>query len=253
MGGSFSTAKRWSTFREGTRNSRAPDRVCVDENRANLGSPDTPDRRNNHQSSSAILAKQSHLLRQLIGESQADSAVLATHLLAIFGSIGGVLSAPPYALAKVVNDPAIAGRLAAAKPAVLESLGERVQRIPFDLNDIALQQWITALFKGYRRERIHVALLDKGKRLIFDEHLGDGGLNTVEGSLRQIVRSGMGIDASGVVLMHNHPSGDVRPSATDVDTTRRINRVLSSLDMQLEDHLIVSENKIFSMRGAMLI
>jgi DNA repair protein RadC len=55
------------------------------------------------------------------------------------------------------------------------------------------------------------------------------------------------------VLMHNHPSGDVTPSAADVDETRRIAHVLSSLDMRLEDHLIVSERKIFSMKGAMLI
>jgi DNA repair protein RadC len=53
--------------------------------------------------------------------------------------------------------------------------------------------------------------------------------------------------------MHNHPSGEVKPSATDIEETRRIGYILTNLDMQLEDHLIVAENKIFSMRGAKLL
>lgn len=174
-------------------------------------------------------------------------------LLTAFGSIGGVLSASSDALANVIDDPDIVQRLVAAKPAVLEGLGERTRRIAFDLHDVTLQQWIVGLFRGYCRERIHVALLDRGKRLIFDKPLNDGELGKVEGSLRQIVRWGVSIDASGVVLMHNHPSGEVKPSATDIEETRRIGYILTNLDMQLEDHLIVAENKIFSMRGAKLL
>ena len=153
----------------------------------------------------------------------------------------------------MVEDRAIVERLLAAKSAVLAGMGEQVRRISFDLRDVALQQWIVGLFKGYRQEHIHVALLDRGKRLIFDEPLNAGELGRVEGSLRQIVRSGIGIDASGVVLMHNHPSGQVKPSAADVNETRRIGYILASLDMRLEDHLIVSEHKIFSMKEAMLV
>lgn len=253
MGGSLATAKCWSAFREGARNSCAPNRLRVDEEWAHLGRSDTLDYRYDHQSSAAIVAKQRTLLRQLIGEGQIDSAQITMRLLTAFGSIGGVLSASSSALADVIDDRTIVERLLAAKPAVMEGLGERTQRIAFDLHDVTLQQWIVGLFNGYRRERIHVALLDRGKRLIFDEPLNDGELGKVEGSLRQIVRWGIGIDASGVVLMHNHPSGDVKPSATDIEETRRIAYVLTNLDMQLEDHLIVAENKIFSMRGAKLL
>ena len=156
-------------------------------------------------------------------------------------------------LASVVADRAVIERLAAAKPAVLEGLGEQIKRVVFDLTDVALQRWIVGLFSGYRRERIHVALLDKSKRLIFDRPVSDGDPGKVEGCLRRIVRSGIEIDASGVVLMHNHPSGEANPSAADIKETRRISYILSNLDMQLEDHLIVAQNRIFSMRGAELL
>jgi DNA repair protein RadC len=53
--------------------------------------------------------------------------------------------------------------------------------------------------------------------------------------------------------MHNHPSGNVHPSGADIAETRRIASLLENLDLRLEDHLIVSGNAIFSMRGAMLI
>ena len=253
MGGSFSATERWCSLRESSRNAPASNRLRLDENRANMGGPVNLDCRDDHQSPTAIKSKQCLLLGQLIGERREDSAPIATCLLSAFGSIGGVLSASRYALASVVEDQTIVERLLAAKPAVLEGLGERVQRISFDLCDLALQQWIVGLFKGYRRERIHIALLDRSKRLIFDEPLSDGDLGKVDGSLRQIVRCSIDIDASGVVLMHNHPSGDVKPSAADVDETRRIAYILSSLDMHLEDHLIVGEDKIFSMKGAKLI
>lgn len=253
MGGSLSIIERWGSFREGPRDPSPPNRLCLDDDRANLGCPDSADRRYDHQSSAAIVAKQRALLRQLVGERQIDSAQITMRLLTAFGSIGGVLSASSDALANVIDDPDIVQRLVAAKPAVLEGLGERTRRIAFDLHDVTLQQWIVGLFRGYCRERIHVALLDRGKRLIFDKPLNDGELGKVEGSLRQIVRWGVSIDASGVVLMHNHPSGEVKPSATDIEETRRIGYILTNLDMQLEDHLIVAENKIFSMRGAKLL
>lgn len=123
----------------------------------------------------------------------------------------------------------------------------------FDLTDVVLQQSIVGLFRGARREHIHMALLDRDRRVIFDQSLGKGQLGKAEGSLRQIVRSGIGINASGVVLIHNHPSGNVTPSIMDIEETRRIAYVLGSLDMDLEDHLIVAGSRIFSMKGAMLI
>jgi len=135
----------------------------------------------------------------------------------------------------------------------MPSRGGRALRRMFDLNDIAVQQWIVGLFSGCRRERIHVAWLDRAKCLISDEALNDGTPATVEGNLRQIVHSGLGIDAAGLILMHNHPSGDVRPSGADLRATRQIHDVLASLDIRLEDHLIVSGHKLFSMRGAQLI
>lgn len=173
--------------------------------------------------------------------------------MAAFGSIGSVLGAPASALGRVIDDPDLIERLGAARAAVMEGLSEQVQRIRFDLTDFALQQWIVGLFKGLRRERIHLALLDADRRLIFDEPLADGALDTVAGNLRRMVGRAIGLDAGAVVLMHNHPSGDVRPSREDIAETRRIAFLLGNLDLPLEDHLVVAGNAIFSMRQANML
>ena len=75
----------------------------------------------------------------------------------------------------------------------------------------------------------------------------------MSGNLRTIVRSAIALDASAVVLMHNHPSGNPTPSAADIAETRRISGLLESLDLRLQDHLIISGRAIFSMRGGKLL
>lgn len=253
MGFGTSIVERWDAFYSNTQNTDRTARLRMDEKRSDMGSFDSADYRNAWFSTKQEYARQSALLARLIGDDHRGCAAVTSQLLAAFGSIGGVLLADAAALARVIGDEAIVDRLTATRSAVMEGLSEQVRRIPFDLGAIGIQRWVVGLFKGVRRERIHFALLDRSCRVIFDGLLADGELARVSGSMRQIVGSGLGMAASGVVLMHNHPSGDVEPSVADVEETRRIADVLMNLDMPLVDHLIVSDNAIFSMKGAGLL
>jgi DNA repair protein RadC len=197
--------------------------------------------------------RQRALLARLIGTEIDAADTIAARLLSELGSIGGVLSANAAVLSRFVDDAAVVNRIAIAKSAVLEGIGEQVRRTPWELTNIPLQQWVVGLFKGSRIERVHMVLLDHDKRLIFDEPLAEGDLQGVTGNLRKVVSCGIDAGASAVVLMHNHPSGNTHPSKSDIAETRRISFLLENLDLRLEDHLIVSGNAIFSMRGAMLI
>lgn len=66
--------------------------------------------------------------------------------------------------------------------------------------------------------------------------------------LRRLVRRAYDLDAYGIVIAHNHPSGDPTPSDADVATTRRVRDVVEALDFCLEDHCIVARNAFASMR-----
>jgi len=189
----------------------------------------------------------------LIGGEPEWAEATATRLLLTFGSIDSVLSAHPDSLRRFIDDADLVDRIAIAKSVVMEGLGEQVLRARFDLADPALQYWLVGLFKGRRVESLHIAFLDQADCLISEEPFSQGNLQGVSGNLRAIVRSAIALDASAVVLMHNHPSGNPTPSAADIAETRRIGGLLESLDLRLQDHLIISGCTIFSMRGGKLL
>lgn len=253
MGSCLAIAERWLSLCESAGNSGAPNRIRLDEERSYLGSSGTTNCRITGSSAQGIPARQRLLLARLIGGESRQAESLSACLISTFGSLGGVLSARPAALSRVIDDPQLVSRISITRDAVLEGLSESLQRGRFDISDANVQRWIVSLFNGLRRERIHIVLLDRDQRIITDMQVADGDMDSVAGSLREIARCGIETDASGVVLMHNHPSGDVRPSESDVSETRKIASLLASLDLILEDHLIVSGGSIFSMREAMLI
>lgn len=65
-------------------------------------------------------------------------------------------------------------------------------------------------------------------------------------SVKQIVEKAISYSAYGIILVHNHPSGDITPSNQDILTTKQINEVLYTLELELIDHLIISNEKYFS-------
>lgn len=189
----------------------------------------------------------------MIGGDPREAEQLAETLIAEFGSVGNVIAAPATSLAAFIDDPRLVFRLAAAKELVMEGLGDQLGRARFDISDRLVQLWVISLFKERSTERVHLVLLGREMQLLGEERLFEGTLENVRINLRTIVSRGIDAGASAVVLMHNHPSGNPQPSAADIDETRKIAFLLKHLDLDLQDHLIVAGNRIFSMRGADLI
>lgn len=252
MGVVFSTSQPRSAFYQGGGAACPADRLRVDEERADLGGPGFTDWRDRDQSPAAALVRQ-RLLARLIGGDTDEAEQLAATLIAAFGSVGSVIAAPSTTLSRFIDDPRLVFRLAAAKELVMDELGDKLRRARFDISDRLVQLWVISLFKERRTERVHLALLGEDMQLLGEERLFDGNLSNVRVNLRTIVSRGIDAGASAVVLMHNHPSGNPQPSAADVDETRKIAALLKPLDLELQDHLIVGGNTIFSMRGAKLI
>jgi DNA repair protein RadC len=83
--------------------------------------------------------------------------------------------------------------------------------------------------------------------------LGQGSLNSVTIEPREVFKAAMTNNAFAVIAFHNHPSGDPEPSVWDIAITRRLKDVGEFLDIKLVDHVIIGENKWFSMKeGNML-
>jgi len=174
---------------------------------------------------------------------------LAKDLLARFGGLRGLLDAPyedltavpglgPYgaALIRLVKD------LGAAY--LLERAREGIQ-IACTADLIAYCK--TAL-GGMRDERFYVVYLDTQNRLISLDLIQEGTVNQAFVPPRKVLEGALRHKASAMILIHNHPSGHVRPSEADVRLTRAVCEAASTLEIRVHDHVIVGGNDFFSFR-----
>ena len=102
-------------------------------------------------------------------------------------------------------------------------------------------------------ERFHVLYLDRKNRLISDERMGIGTVDHVPVYPREVVRRALDVNASALILVHNHPSGDPTPSMADVEMTKKIVDAGQRLGIAVHDHVIVGRKGHFSFRSNGLI
>lgn len=107
------------------------------------------------------------------------------------------------------------------------------------LNNISKVVDYLAFGIGQRTDERLVVLFLNAKTRVVDELYLDGGADTVTVCTRSIVLRALLTGAVGVVLAHNHPSGDREPSRADIDVTRELARALRAIDVRLLDHLII--------------
>lgn len=93
---------------------------------------------------------------------------------------------------------------------------------------------------GFDREKVWLYLFDNGKRMIADECIFEGSVNSAHLDFRRVVELSMKKKAAFAVIVHNHPGGTVYPSGADIDTTKRIGVVLHEIGVELIEHYIVA-------------
>ena len=180
----------------------------------------------------------------------------AKALLDRFGSLRGVLDAPLPELRSVagIGEAAAIGLRIIREAATLylqeASEGAEVLRDPQRLADFWRMR-IGAL--GH--EVFAVAYLDSAHRLLRNgvETLQEGTIDRAAVYPRRVVEAALRRQAAAIVLAHNHPSGDVRPSEHDQVLTRAVVLAAETIGLRVADHLIVSPEETFSFRKAGLL
>ena len=198
----------------------------------------------------AALDEEEALARLLArcGASTADPTLLAYQLLDRFGGIGRVVGAPAADLARVVGDDL------AVELGVLHALLLRVLAFPLRRRDVidswaAAKAYLQARLRALPREAFHVLFLDKKNQLIADERMGEGSISHAPVYPREVVRRALELSASGVLLAHNHPTGDPTPSSADVEMTRQVVAACRALGIAVHDHVIVGGDQAASLKA----
>ena len=113
----------------------------------------------------------------------------------------------------------------------------------------ALLGYVRVAMAGKTREEFRVLFLDKKNALIADEMMNRGTVDHAPVYPREIIKRALEVDASAIILVHNHPSGDPEPSSADIDMTRQVIEAGRPLRITVHDHLIVGAQSTTSFKA----
>ena len=170
---------------------------------------------------------------------------IAAALLNEFRNLATLWGQTAEAIDRITGDrPAVTAVLKSAHEAMLELLGSRIASRAVDPFAPALREYLIASMGSLPDERLRVLFLDAARGLIADEEVQRGTLGQLAIYPRTIFRRALEHNAAALIVVHNHPSGDHRPSDEDVLATRRLDQIGRALDVQILDHIVVTANHI---------
>jgi DNA repair protein RadC len=179
-----------------------------------------------------------------------DTKQQAKALIREFGSIGGVLSADPAALTRVKGIGVRAAvAIAAIRETALRMLRGEIENKPVLASWQALLDYLRADMAYTSIERVRVLYLNSKNALIRDEIASEGSIDEAAVHVREVIRRAIDLGASGMILVHNHPSGDPKPSRADIQLTRDIIEAGRRLKIAVHDHVIIGTEGHASLRA----
>jgi len=182
-----------------------------------------------------------------------DTKPLAKQLLARFGSFAEVLSAPPERLREVkgVGGSTILD-LQVVKASAEAFVASEVKEKPLLSSWSSVLDYCRAAMAFEAVEQFRILFLDKKNRLIIDEVQQVGTVDHTPVYPREVVKRALELSATAIILVHNHPSGDPTPSRADIEMTKTIVEVASSLGITVHDHIIIAKEGHASLKGLQL-
>ncbi len=181
--------------------------------------------------------------------SRGDVKPLAKSLLKTFGSIKGVIDADMADIEKVRGiGPSSAVALKLLKDLCALYLKQQAMEKPQITCTSELVNYCKAAMGGLKDEQFRVIFLDAQNRIIDVETIQEGIVNQAVVYPRKVLENALKRKASAIILLHNHPSGHIRPSDADIRLTRTILETAKALDILVHDHIIIGENRFFSFR-----
>ena len=183
-----------------------------------------------------------------------DTNPVAHRLLDTFGALHAVFEAPVTSLQKVEGMTQRAAELLRLLPQVWTRYETSCSRdTKFFSTTEACGNYLMPFFRGLREERIRIMCLDAKCQLLDCREVSKGSVNTASMPIRSIVETALSVNATAVIIAHNHTSGIALPSKEDLDATKRLEEALSAVDIYLIDHIIAAGDDYVSLRDSMLL
>lgn len=188
------------------------------------------------------------LLSSLLSSGRAGILV-SERLVAHFGSFALVISVSAtelYRFGGLTKSEVFA--IKAVHAAALRLIRSEIDNRCVITDRYSLINYVTALYSRDTVEIFRVLFLNSCNRLLADEIIARGTVNHVSPYPREILKRAIELDATALILIHNHPSGDPTPSIEDVDATALIVKLANALKIHVHDHIIISQSGMQSFR-----
>ena len=193
-----------------------------------------------------------------------DVKPLAKELLAAFGDLNGVISAPEARLMSFTPSREVKVDYKASVAKILvqfrlsSEIAARMARAKVIDRSVlsswdALIDYCKTVMAHRETEQFRALYLDRKNVLICDEAQGEGTVDHVPVYPREVAKRALELNASAIILVHNHPSGDPTPSAADIDMTKRIVAACEAIGVVIHDHVVIGKETDASFRSLGLI
>lgn len=178
-----------------------------------------------------------------------DVKPLAKKLIQTFGNFANVIGAPEHLLKEIsgIKDNTIT---------ILKLIKVAAQRLswqnlasdelPVLLNIDSLIDYCRSTIAYSEVEELHLLYLDTKLKIIGCDLMQKGSVSAVSASPREIVKTAINKNASGLIMVHNHPSGSPKPSENDIVMTQRVEQACHLMGIKLHEHIIITRADYFS-------
>ena len=178
-----------------------------------------------------------------------DVKPLAKKLIAKFGSFAEVISAPPHLLLEVDG--------------VKENTATLIKFIEFAMQKFSWQKLMSddtpviystdnlldycyCTMSHLDVETLRLIYLDAKLKILGTEVVQTGSISSVNIHQREVIAKSLAHNAAGIIMVHNHPSGEVKPSTGDIEVTRKIEQACEVAEIILHEHLIIGKGNYYS-------
>lgn len=178
-----------------------------------------------------------------------DVKPLAKEIIKTFDSFAAALNASPDDLMKIKGvKQSTVTLFAVIREASVRMLKNQVSEAPVLSNFDTLVSYCRAAMAQRKTEALRILFLDTKNNLIKDEILQEGTINQTAIYPREIAKRALELSAVSIIMVHNHPAGDLKPSKNDLAMTKTVVKALETLNINLIDHIIVSKRGFTSFK-----
>ncbi len=182
-----------------------------------------------------------------------DTKPLAKKLIERFGTLGDIFAAEPAQLREFEIDQRTLIHFKSMREVGRRLAERKVKDMPVLTNWQQLIDYCHAALAHEKTEQFRILFLDRKNVLIADEVQQRGTIDHTPVYPREVIKRALEHNAAALILVHNHPSGDPKPSREDIEMTREIKAAASALGISIHDHLVIGRKGHASFRSLGLL